>query len=440
MQTQANTTTTISVFAAALVAALLGLVAVASAAAPPVLAWAYDQGGVAAEPVQFEAQNPGDPLPVTLSGVRYRRGPVTPDVPAIVLVHGTASTHRIWDWDREHSVARSLASAGYVVIAYDRLGFGASPYDRPKSGYLLTLENQRDMLHEVVEQVKEGSYLAAAPGGARFRADAPSPTVVLIGHSAGGAIVGGYAGKYGDVAAVVQATWSNPPRNIEPALERVLPQLAAGNDYFDFFGGDPSYCAQFALHLPGIDPAVADAFCTPPFSPSPAGEFLSVPAAVAANQAFIAMVGPRLPVLLTFADNDFPITDEGARAEAEYCWNGDRDVEVFEQPDSGHAFQLHQSIPAFIERVVTSRQCVADSLTDAWLAARRRAHAGASLCCCGRRAHAAGHQPGLSGTRAPGAAARGLGRHAAHRGSPGLAAGGPAVPRRRAAARAWCAP
>lgn len=46
-------------------------------------------------------------------------------------------------------------------------------------------------------------------------------------------------------------------------------------------------------------------------------------------------------------------TGGGARAEAEYWWNGDRDVEIFEQPDSGHAFQRHQSMPAFIARVVT---------------------------------------------------------------------------------------
>lgn len=68
-------------------------------------------------------------LPVTnpaggrsmLYGQRFTDGPVDPSTPAIVLVHGIASSTEDWDLSPTWSVARALASAGYVVFSYDRL-------------------------------------------------------------------------------------------------------------------------------------------------------------------------------------------------------------------------------------------------------------------------------------------------------------------------------
>ena len=315
-----------------------------------------DDCSVKTEAIAFVVFNPGDPLPSTLSGVRYHQGRVARKT-AIVLVHGSAFGHEIWDFDADASVARNLARAGYVVIAYDRLGVGASPYERPKGfGYALTIENHRDMLHQVVAQVKDGSYTVTRQGGDAEPAEAPSTTVVLIGHSAGGAIVGGYAGKYGDVAAVVQASWSNSPSPATLALVAsvVLPQLATGDDYFDFFGGSAEYCREFTLYMPGMDPARAAAFCAPPFPRDPAGAFVSLRAAVAANKLFIRQVGSRLPVLLTWAREDFPVPQGAQDAETRY-WieNCGCDVESWTQEDAGHAFQVHLSMPTFTDEVVS---------------------------------------------------------------------------------------
>ena len=70
-------------------------------------------------------------LPVTnptggqsvLYGQRFTDGATSPLTPAIVLVHGIASSTENWDFSPTWSVARALASAGYVVFSYDRLGY-----------------------------------------------------------------------------------------------------------------------------------------------------------------------------------------------------------------------------------------------------------------------------------------------------------------------------
>jgi len=59
----------------------------------------------------------------TLYGLRYidRRARVDSRTPAIVLVHGIASSTENWDFSPTWSVARGLAAAGFVVYSYDRL-------------------------------------------------------------------------------------------------------------------------------------------------------------------------------------------------------------------------------------------------------------------------------------------------------------------------------
>src|SRR3954453_1548501 len=142
----------------------------------------------------------------TLFGRRYTDGAVRPAAPAIVLVHGIASSADNWDFSPTWSVARALASAGYVVYAYDRLGYARSPYAVPGGGYALTTSAQRDVLHQVWAAVKTGGYFTAAGpgcGGATSPGTMRSASVAIIGHSAGGWVVAGYPGTYHDVAAMI---------------------------------------------------------------------------------------------------------------------------------------------------------------------------------------------------------------------------------------------
>src|SRR4051794_37045798 len=128
-------------------------------------------------------------LPRTLYGKRYTTPTATSSTPAIVLVHGIASSTANWDFSPTWSTARALATAGYVVYSYDRLGYARSSYfDVPGGGETLTTREHRRMLHQVVQDVKSGGYstsatddcAAATPGGMR------NPTVAIPGPNAGG--------------------------------------------------------------------------------------------------------------------------------------------------------------------------------------------------------------------------------------------------------------
>src|SRR6185312_14719661 len=179
---------------------------------PMAYAASSDKSGLSVQTVCFTVHNTGDPLPSTLYGLRYTYGHPTDSTPVIVLVHGIASSTENWDFMPTWSVARSLALSGFVVISYDRLGFAKSHYDRPKGGNLLLITNQRDMLHQLVGEVKSGNYTVARGDdctGPQVPSHLANPTVVIAGHSAGGAIVQGYPGEYHDVAAMVQANYSN---------------------------------------------------------------------------------------------------------------------------------------------------------------------------------------------------------------------------------------
>src|SRR5436309_15019362 len=126
-------------------------------------------------------------LPVTnpaggtsvLYGQRFTDGPESSSAPAIVLAHGIASSTENRDFPPPWSVARALASAGYVVFSYDRLGYAKSSYfQQPGGGLTLTTQAHRSMLHDVVGDVKTGAYGITSTGdcsGATTPGDTHSP-------------------------------------------------------------------------------------------------------------------------------------------------------------------------------------------------------------------------------------------------------------------------
>src|SRR5262249_54408172 len=67
--------------------------------------------------------------------------------PSVVLLqHGLSYTAEAWDFDPDagYSYARTLASAGYTVVAIDRLGYGASTL---ANGHAVTVDTYADIAH-----------------------------------------------------------------------------------------------------------------------------------------------------------------------------------------------------------------------------------------------------------------------------------------------------
>jgi len=299
-------------------------------------------------------------LPRTLYGQRYARPGTTPSTPAIVLVHGIASSTANWDFSPTWSTARALATAGYVVYSYDRLGYARSSYfDVAGGGFTLTTGEHRRMLHQVVQDVKTGGYststtndcAAATPGGMR------NPTVAILGHSAGGWIVAGYPGTYHDVAAMIQTSiWASTEGFAAPSDQSSQGGHFDPNpdhpDYFDFFH-QRSDCESFNVYPPGAVQSVVDIACTPPFIPSPFGEITDLGPMLAENDIAIRNIGPGTPVLLAAGDHDTTAPPEKVDADLQYYENNcGCDVSRYTIPNSGHLYQVHASLQQTVDEFV----------------------------------------------------------------------------------------
>src|SRR5437660_1672791 len=84
------------------------------------------------------------------------------------------------------------------------------------------------------------------------------------------------------------------------------------------------------------------ATCSPPFLDSPYGEIADIGAMYAENDAYIAMIGSSIPVLLTSGEEDS--TDPPSSADADYAYYQAHcgcDVTQLLLPDTAHLFMVH---------------------------------------------------------------------------------------------------
>src|SRR4051794_7642519 len=317
------------------------------------------------ETVCFTVYNGNDSFPTPLYGLRYTNGAQTGQTPAIVLVHGYASSTANWDFTPNWSVARKLVQQGYVVISYDRPGFARSPY----AGDPATLGTfyQRDDLHQVVMQVRHGTYLlpnqdSCDPQVPKSQGTLASPNVVIVGHSQGGGIVQGYPGAYHDVAAMIQTDIGGPmidaPANPTPPTTPTPPTFPPDPrvpvpppGYAQFFNNRQA-CEAFNVNWRGAVQDVIDLACDPTqfvYSPNPTRDPTGAPTA----SDLIKQTGP-VHVLLTWGDSDIiaPIYND----ELQYrFWlqNCGCDVSRMYLPDTGHLFMVHKSLDLWISWVTT---------------------------------------------------------------------------------------
>jgi len=99
-----------------------------------------------------------------------------------VLVPGYTYDHNYWDFPHrpdEHSYVRAAVDAGYVTLALDRLGTGAS--SRPPAR-MLTLDTHVKALDAVLTALRAGTV-----------ADTDAGQLITVGHSLGSAVVAAHA-------------------------------------------------------------------------------------------------------------------------------------------------------------------------------------------------------------------------------------------------------
>jgi pimeloyl-ACP methyl ester carboxylesterase len=357
------------------------LVAVAAAFAAATAATAAPTQHVAVSTTCFSAAGP-DGKPIAIFGRRFTVGKPTAKTPAIILVHGVATNADYWDITRSQSVARRLARAGYVVIAYDRPGYRYSRYTGAGGGDALTVSANQAVLHDLIQQVHRGTYRVRAYGTTCDRLVGKRTAyrtrrVAIIGHSGGGFIASTYPARYHDVVAMVQADAPSgvtaKDGNAAILSSTAPPAHGAMDDQFGVIGDssrdditrpapagyyypnpDRAACEEFNFWRTGTVRTAATRLCNPVFfDPIPNGETGSYVAQAIENNSLITKTG-NIPVLLAGADHDGIMPGDANKLELE-AWQqhcGCR-VSQFIVTNTGHAFAAHTSLPTWIHRVVT---------------------------------------------------------------------------------------
>jgi pimeloyl-ACP methyl ester carboxylesterase len=188
---------------------------------------------VASLPVAFTVKNTNTAIaPCTPDGATYTvrghiTGPKSLKRPGVTLyLHGLGLGEWLWNFQpvKSYSFVRGMARSRHVSVSVDRLGYGAS--DKPASGKVTCIGSQADIAHQIVGQLKAGTYAVTGGAPRKFK------RVAIAGHSAAGQIAITEAYSYRDLRAlvIVGFSYSNLPR---------------GNDEFGFQriacdkGGDP---------------------------------------------------------------------------------------------------------------------------------------------------------------------------------------------------------
>jgi pimeloyl-ACP methyl ester carboxylesterase len=276
-----------------------------------------------------------------------------------IASHGLHYDSRYWDpeLNRENqSYVEAALKAGYSILTYDRLGDGQS--DHPDAYSVVQAPLQLEILRQLTLMARNGTLYSfagkAKPADATFNELTKPSKVVHIGHSFGsvltsafiarfpdltdGAIITGfflnkYLGKAGMASfGVDYAPTSSPPYNRSSGY--LVCQKSGIQNIF--FGGDLK--TAYTPEMLDYGNAIKQ-----PFS---IGELTS---------AFwiLGLEGPSLkaPVQYMLAEFDFYICGGDCKGlfdlqALQQTYPNAADIEVAVQPNTGHAFTLHNNATA----------------------------------------------------------------------------------------------
>ncbi len=250
--------------------------------------------------------------------------------------HGDGYDETFWRYtaDPKYDFVADMAKRGHVSVTIDRLGYGDS--DKP-NGNGICFGTEADVLHQIVGQLRDGSYHGDTTPSFR--------RVALLGHSASGLIVEQEAAAFSDVDAlgVISSGEANAtPLVAQRAAEQQVRCLTAPNGY----AGLEADAAQFrADHIHNMEPGIADAITARRTKDACAGTrnaSQALPINALRNNTI------DVPVLLLGGANDsfFP---HPSRQALTYSLGGP--VTVKELADTGHAIAFGRTAPEFRDDV-----------------------------------------------------------------------------------------
>lgn len=261
-----------------------------------------------------------------------------------LYVHGATLGEFNWrfkDAPRYDTMAQ-LARLGHASVSIDRLGFDSSGHP---AGDQMCLGSEADMVSQIVQQLKAGTYRVGRSHGPSFA------RVAVVGYSAGGAIaeVIGHSFRNADALGIV--SWVDRPTEVHARLAPQAAQrcLSGGEPAEDDGRGPkgyayawPSWKDQQRDAFANTDPAILDKVGRR-LNRDPCGYAQSLVTAMLVNNALIPRI--EVPVLFVYADRDPIAPRPSAGAADERVGSSDVTVETIK--NAGHTVMLQRTAPAF---------------------------------------------------------------------------------------------
>ncbi|OQV05146.1 hypothetical protein CLAIMM_09932 [Cladophialophora immunda] len=276
-----------------------------------------------------------------------------------IATHGAHYDGRYWDpeLDRENqSYVEASLKAGYSILTYDRLGAGQS--DHPDAYNVVQAPLELEILRQLTLMARNGTIYSLAakaqPVTAQFNSLAKPNQIVHVGHSFGsfltsaliaqyptltdGVIITGYFyGKY--LAAPGMASWGvDFAATASPPFDRPSGYVVCQKSGIQnlFFGGNPA--TAFTKEMLDY------------------GDSLKQPVPVAELASAFHIIGQKglglkAPVQFFLAEFDFYICDGDCKGaydpqDLKDTYPNAAVVEDYIQPNTGHAFPLHNNATA----------------------------------------------------------------------------------------------
>jgi pimeloyl-ACP methyl ester carboxylesterase len=200
------------------------------------------------------------------------------------------------------------------------------------------------MAHQILEQLRAGSYQATGLGAPRFT------RLAIAGHSVGGLIAQVEAYSFRDVDALVLLAYADqgftPPSTAAAVAQGAAcggggeSAEAGGPRGYAYFDRDRAEFVAFQFHdaEQRVIAAAADRR-----NPDPCGDTSSQATAIGVDQARAGEIA--VPVLMVYGLSDAVYDQPSAGEQQRARYSASHDVTALFVPNTGHALALERSAP-----------------------------------------------------------------------------------------------
>jgi pimeloyl-ACP methyl ester carboxylesterase len=278
-----------------------------------------------------------------------------------IATHGGHYDSRYWDsqLDPENSsYVEAALKAGYSILTYDRLSTGQS--DHPDAYNVAQSPLELEILHQLTLMARNGTLYSlakqATPVVTVFDALKTPNKVVHVGHSFGSFLTSAFIALYSNLTdgAIITGFLRNQHLG-ETGMVSFDAAYAATAPFPGPYNRSSGYvaCSKHGIQNVFFGGNVSTAF-TPEMLDY--GDYIKQPIAVgelASSFQILGLPGPDLtaPIQYFLAENDFFVCGGDCKGLANMTvlretYPKASDIEVYIQPNTGHAFPLHNKASA----------------------------------------------------------------------------------------------